>query len=112
MVEYVQCKFCYDEDTTCTHCDGSGYVEKRSIKEIIKNKLSCIFPCLNEKENVFEYGKISKESEFYDDLFNMMNDMETTSLISHDTSSDEDSLDLTVKKIEIPSNSNSSYKYC
>lgn len=80
MVKYIQCKHCYDEDPSCRHCDGSGYMANRTIKDRLREVLYCVFPCLKEEKK--GYKKVPTESNYYDDLFTMMSEMEETSLIN------------------------------
>jgi len=83
MVIYVQCKYCYDEDKHCKYCNGSGYIEKRTFYSRCVLMLYCVFPCLDEKNHKieFRYKNVSSEPDFYEDLFNSMNDIENTVLI-------------------------------
>lgn len=85
MVKYVQCKHCYDDDPTCNYCDGSGYIANRTIKDRLRDILHRVFPCLkgdkDNSQNKNGYKQVPTESTFYDDLFSMMSDMESTSLL-------------------------------
>lgn len=130
MVKYIQCKNCHDEDVVCYHCNGSG--RKKNFKTKFREILYCVFPCLNNDKK-FGYKAVPTESHFYNDLFSMMNNMESTSLMSErddtseqkpETELDSDDFDsdneeitpdssflfekkeenITVKKIDIPKN--------
>ena len=128
MVNYIRCGHCLDEDPACGCCNGSGYQEKKTIKTRLKEILYCIFPCLNKDNKTFEYKSVPTETNFYNDLFSAMNDMESTSLVeennpelelnSDDFDSDNEEVGVissglikpeevanrTVKKIDIPNN--------
>lgn len=80
MVNYIQCKHCHAEDSSCTYCNGSGYLEKKSFKHILNDIFSCLFPCLKENHS---YKLVPTESNFYEDIFSMMNDIESTTLLDN-----------------------------
>ena len=76
MTTFIQCKYCYDQNIACKQCNGSGYQEIRTFREKWNDFIQCIFPCLKDD---FKYKKV--ETTKYDGLFDIMNDMESTSLI-------------------------------
>ena len=81
MVNYIQCKYCFDEDTICEKCNGSNYkIFKRKIKEM----LYCVFPCL-DNNNKPSNNNIESETSFYTDLFTMIDEMESIPLIDNTT---------------------------
>lgn len=79
MVTYIQCKDCYDENSECKTCNGSGYIGKLSLKEMFKEYLVFIFPCLKEteKKTKYVYTQVKKDTDFYSDLFDTMNEMDS-----------------------------------
>jgi len=69
MFTYEPCKYCNYEKSSCKHSEHIGFIKK------IKENFCCIFPCFNKKT------KIVEKSRIYDELFKVMNELETTSLL-------------------------------